>query len=238
MWDWLLLFLILGLNYGPPYVFDRVISMFAADDPALPMTGAGLARGLLDARGLGSVRIEDLPAELHDLGDYYAAAEHLIRLSPRIAAGRSVAAYAVAAHEVGHARQQAEGYAWLSRQESFGRFVLALRWLVLGVFAIFAVIGVVSDATLKGATINGLAGLLLFSFYGSDILLRLLALPVEWNASFGHALPDLKASGLLSARQLRQARVVLTVAAATYATFALLGLVSVAVLLRDLTRPI
>jgi Zn-dependent membrane protease YugP len=74
------------------------------------LTGAEVARAILDAHGLTHVRVEPVPGALTDHYDPQAKA---VRLSEPNYASPSLAALAVAAHEVGHAVQDKEGYAWL-----------------------------------------------------------------------------------------------------------------------------
>jgi len=70
------------------------------------VTGAELARNLLDAHGLRMVRLELAP---DFLSDHYDGAKHVLRLSEAVAREPSVAALGIAAHEVSHAYQDAEG---------------------------------------------------------------------------------------------------------------------------------
>src|SRR4051794_34314870 len=70
------------------------------------LTGAQLARALLDAHGLSVVRLEQTPGFLTD---HYDGSSHTLRLSDVVAGERSVAALGIAAHEVSHAYQDAEG---------------------------------------------------------------------------------------------------------------------------------
>src|SRR3954447_22077462 len=70
------------------------------------LTGAELARALLDAHGLARIRLERVPGFL---SDHYDGAAHVLRLSDEVATERSVAALGIAAHEVAHAYQDADG---------------------------------------------------------------------------------------------------------------------------------
>src|ERR671919_676641 len=70
------------------------------------VTGAQLARALLDAHGLGQVRVEQAPGFL---SDHYDGSAQRLRLSDVVARERSVASLGIAAHEVSHAYQDAEG---------------------------------------------------------------------------------------------------------------------------------
>jgi len=96
--------LLLALVFGPQLWVRRVLRQHGADRPDLPGTGAELARHLLDEADLQSVTVEKT-----DLGDHYDPEAHAVRLLPQHHDGRSVAAVAVAAHEVSHAVQHARG---------------------------------------------------------------------------------------------------------------------------------
>ena len=74
------------------------------------LTGAEVAARILRAAGISNVRIEETPGFL---SDHYDPSEKVLRLSPDVFQGNSVAAAGVAAHEVGHAIQDAEAYAWM-----------------------------------------------------------------------------------------------------------------------------
>ena len=90
--------LLLALVFGPQLLVKRVLRQHGADRPDLPGTGAELARHLLDEANLQSVTVEKT-----DLGDHYDPDAHAVRLLPQHHDGRSVAAVAVAAHEIGRA---------------------------------------------------------------------------------------------------------------------------------------
>src|SRR5436190_2473599 len=96
--------LFLALLFGPQLWVRRVIAQHGAERPDLPGTGAELARHLLDEANLPSVIVEPT-----DKGDHYDPEAQAVRLTPAHHDGRSVAAVAVAAHEVSHAVQHARG---------------------------------------------------------------------------------------------------------------------------------
>src|SRR4051794_34167969 len=96
--------LLLAVVVGPQWWVRRVLAQHGVERPDLPGTGGELARHLLDARGLQSVKLE-----LTGDGDHYDPVDRVVRLLPQHHDGRSVAAVAVAAHEVSHAVQHANG---------------------------------------------------------------------------------------------------------------------------------
>ena len=90
----------------------RVHSAYAAasQEPA-PITGAAAARLILDSAGATDVAIEQVPGKL---SDHYDPQAKVLRLSPEVYSQRSLAAVGIAAHEAGHALQDAQGYALMS----------------------------------------------------------------------------------------------------------------------------
>src|SRR5262245_7918645 len=75
------------------------------------LSGAAAARHILDSAGLQSVAIEQIPGQL---SDHYDPKEKVLRLSPEVYQGRTLASVGIAAHESGHALQDANAYALMS----------------------------------------------------------------------------------------------------------------------------
>ena len=163
-------------------------------------TGHDAARCILDANGLQNIPIQPVGGELTD---HYSPAEQVIRLSQPVYGVASAAAVGVAAHEAGHAVQNAEGYfpmklrAVIIPVTRFGSGA-AIPLFFLGLFLSF---GILLDIVL---------GLFFFS-----VLFQLITLPVEFNAS-SRAMAALRESGAYSEEELHAARKVLTAAAMTY----------------------
>lgn len=177
-------------------VFER----YRAVRNQLGVTGAELARALLDAHGLDSVRLELAPGALTD---HYDGATRTLRLSAAVGRSASVAALGIAAHEVSHAVQDAEGSRAYRVRRAVGE-PLAKLAPYSGVFFIGGFwFGV---PLLMVLTIVLAAGLVLFA---------LVTLPVEFGAS-RRAVELLRAARLVDARELAGVRRVLSVAALTY----------------------
>ncbi|WP_038056956.1 zinc metallopeptidase [Thermus amyloliquefaciens] len=164
------------------------------------LTGAQVARAILDAHGLTQVRVEPVPGALTDHYDPHAKA---VRLSEANYASPSLAALAVAAHEVGHAVQDAQGYAWLRVRAS----LLPAASLGSNFGPLLVVLGL-------GMGALGLAKLGLY-LYLAVALFQFITLPVEFDAS-RRALEFLRRMGFLSPQEMAPARQVLTWAALTY----------------------
>jgi Zn-dependent membrane protease YugP len=132
------------------------------------ITGAEVARRLLDARGLQSVRVESTPGIL---SDHYDPRSKTLRLSQQVYFAPSVAAAGIAAHEAGHALQDADDYFPMEARTYIVPIVQlasqAAPWLFI------------TGLMLQLETLTWV-GVILF---GSSFLLAFLTLPVEFNAS-------------------------------------------------------
>ena len=164
------------------------------------LTGAETARIVLDSEGLTQVRVEPIPGTLTD---HYDPLKKAVRLSEPNYATASVAALAVAAHETGHAIQDARRYTWLVVRHQ----LLPAAQIGSNLGPWLFIIGLMIGAL-------GLAKLGLYLF-GAAALFQLVTLPVELDAS-RRALKKLKELNLLTPEELPGARKVLTAAAFTY----------------------
>jgi Zn-dependent membrane protease YugP len=209
-------------------VHRRLLSTFARYRQMrnrIGLTGAELARALLDAHGLGRVRLELTPGVL---SDHYDGAARVLRLSEPVARERSVAALGIAGHEVSHAYQDAEGSRVYRVRKKLaeplsklapwsGFFFIGGFWLGVPLLAILSIAYV--------------AGLVLFA---------LATLPVEIGAS-RRALELLRRAGLADPNEIGAIKSVLSVAAWTYVVGLLnqvglfLSLVVVAEMVHDFT---
>jgi len=171
------------------------------------ITGAEAARNLLRANGLTNVKVEGVKGRL---GDHYDPGKKVLRLSPAVANTPSVAALGIVAHEVGHAVQDREGYAFLRFRTSL---VPAAR-VGSNLGFVFVILGFIiylfSHSEFGPAIV--LAGIVLFSL---AVLFSLVTLPVEYNAS-NRARQMLRSTGLVSAQEYAGASAVLSAAALTY----------------------
>jgi Zn-dependent membrane protease YugP len=180
----------------------RVRSAYAtAEQVPAPMTGAAAARYVLDSAGLQNVAIE--PVEGY-LSDHYDPREKVLRLSPHVYQARSMAAVGIAAHEAGHALQDAKQYAPLVIRNavvpvaSFGggiSMILIMLGLFISSLAVLVPIGIVA--------------------YSTVVFFQLINLPVEFDAS-NRAKAQLDALGVVPAQDQQYVRQVLNAAAWTY----------------------
>lgn len=188
-------------------------SKYAKVPTSSQLTGAEVARKILDDNGLYDVRIEEIKGTLTD---HYDPRDKTVRLSSGIYHGRSMAASAVAAHEVGHALQDAEEYGFLKFRTSL--VPLANFGSNAAFFIIFA------GLIFKWMDLL-LLGIIFMSF---AVLFQLVTLPVEFNAS-SRAMDQLVSMGIITNMEERDTKKVLDAAALTYVAAAL---VAVAELIR------
>jgi Zn-dependent membrane protease YugP len=221
----LVLVILVAIVFGPQWWIKRALERHGVDRPDLPGTGGELARHLLDRAGLNAVKVE-----LTGDGDHYDPTDRAVRLTPPHHDGRSVAAVAVAAHEVSHAIQHARGErAFALRVDLVGNLTWVDR-IASGVLLLAPVVFLLVKAPIL-LVLQIIAGVLLLMI---RVVVHIVTLPVEFDASFGKALPVLEHGDYLRASDLPAARSVLRAAAWTYVAAALATLLDVARLFRVL----
>lgn len=177
------------------------------------LTGAETARMILDRNGLTNVRVEPVAGTLTD---HYDPRSKVVRLSEGNFRGSTIAGVSVAAHEVGHAIQDATGYAPMKLRSGLVPIVNfgGQLWFPLFFMAIIMGVGTAIGSLFIQLAIIAFAGVLLF---------HVVTLPVEINAST-RAYGLLTRYGILSATEAGGTRRVLTAAAFTYIAAALTSL--------------
>ncbi|HHW35923.1 MAG TPA: Zn-dependent protease [Bacillales bacterium] len=179
------------------------------------MTGAQVARTILDNNGLYNVRVE----ETHGvLSDHYDPRSKTVRLSTENYHGASVAGAAVAAHEVGHAIQDAQDYAFLRFRHALvpvANLGSSLSWILImiGIFA-----------QISGFLLLGIGCM------AAAVLFQIVTLPVEFNAS-NRAMDEIVSAGVIRSDEERETRKVLNAAALTYVAAALVAVLELVRLL-------
>lgn len=164
------------------------------------LTGAEVARHLLDSQGLQDVRIEEIPGTL---SDHYDPRERVLRLSPDVYRSATVAAAGVAAHEMGHALQHDTGYKALQFRSAIVPAVQFSSKLAPFIFI---------AGFLLGFTQLAWVGVGLFAL---AVVFSLVTLPVEFDAS-KRAKALLAQSGILATSELQGVDKVLNASALTY----------------------
>lgn len=170
------------------------------------MTGADVARAILRDANISGVTIEPIRG---NLTDHYDPRTRTLRLSEGVYGSTSMSAAGVAAHEVGHAIQHAEGYAPLKFRSAW--VPVANLGGGISIFVLIAAAMLGGAASVLGSQV-ALVGVLLFA---TTTVFTLVTLPVEFDAS-KRALATLNRGGYLTRNELSGAKKVLDAAAMTY----------------------
>ncbi|KGX92148.1 zinc metallopeptidase [Pontibacillus halophilus JSM 076056 = DSM 19796] len=172
------------------------------------LTGAEVARKILDDHGLQHVQVGEVRGTL---SDHYNPRTKVVNLSSDNYHRATTAGQAVAAHEVGHAIQDQQEYAFLKF-----RSALAPVASIGSNASIFLIIG----GALLGAMQLYLLGIIFMAF---GVLFNLVTLPVEFDAS-NRAMDQLVSSGIIRSNEEKETKKVLNAAALTYVAAALVAL--------------
>ena len=190
-------------------------------------SGIDLARLVLDRLNLNNIAVETT-----DIGDHYDPTEKTIRLTNRVCGRKTLTAVVVAAHEVGHAIQDHKGYKPLKTRTRM--ITTAQKVERFGAIIMMAV------PVLAGVTRAPSVGVLMFlgglATLCVPLLIHLLTLPTEFDASFNRALPMLKSGSYIPPEDMPAAKKILTACALTYVANSLIGLLNVWRWIRILRR--
>ena len=211
--------LILVIVFGPGIWVQRVLERYSLPANRYSGTGGQLARHLLDKHGLQSVQVEAT-----DQGDHYDPEAKVVRLTEDKFSGHSLTAITVAAHEVGHALQDHDGYAPLRIRTRLVKATRGIEKIGAGVLMVSPFLGIVTRAPAIGL-LTFAAGMLTL---GTAAVVHVITLPTEFNASFARALPLLDEHRVLKQVDRPHARKLLTAAALTYVSASLMSLLNIA----------
>ncbi|MFB3101074.1 MAG: zinc metallopeptidase [Gammaproteobacteria bacterium] len=200
--------LLILLIFGPSVWAKHIFKKYAVEIDAFPGTGGELADHLIKRLELGDVHVEE--GEQNE--NYYDPENKLVKLSPENFNGKSLTAVTVAAHEIGHAIQHKSGYKPLALRSRLARFSWAAEKVAAMMLVAFPFLTLLTRSPPVGifTLACGLTILLL------PVLVHLITLPVEWDASFKRALPVLIAGEYIPESAIPIAKRILTAAALTY----------------------
>jgi uncharacterized protein len=170
---------------------------------ARAMTGAQVARQVLDGNGLYEVQVERVEGFL---SDHYDPGKRVLRLSPDVYDGQSLSAAGVAAHEAGHAIQHKLGYAPLQLRSVMVPTVQIGSWIGPIIFMVGLFMAGSMGTSLAWIGVALFAAVALFS---------VVTLPVEFDAS-RRAKQQLVAGGIVIGNEIQGVNAVLSAAAMTY----------------------
>ncbi|MDI7741389.1 zinc metallopeptidase [Lysinibacillus fusiformis] len=192
--------IILILPIYAQFKVRRTYNKFSQVQSSRGMTGAQVARQILDHHGLFDVRV--VPTQ-GMLSDHYNPATKTVALSEKNFYESSLAGIAVAAHEVGHAIQHKEAYSFLNLRSK----LVPVANISSNASWIFVMIGIFASSS--GFLLLGIVLLL------AGVIFQVVTLPVEFDAS-KRAMNEVVSLGIISNNEERTAKKVLNAAAMTY----------------------
>ena len=193
-----------------------VLNKYSNEPSSIGRTGAEIAREILNRNGLNTVTVE-----VTNQGDHYDPQSKAVRLSENFYNGTSLAAITVAAHECGHAIQDAENYGFMRLRAAVAPVIQICQFgPMLLMFSIMLTAFLASPIWKLTAMIG------LFMYIGI-FFFQVITLPVELDASFARAVPVLEGSGYISNDEKENAKKILQACAFTYIAAALFSLIEI-----------
>ena len=190
-------------------------------------SGIDLARLILERLNLNDVKVE-----VTDTADHYDPSQKTIRLTENTCGRKTLTSVVVAAHEVGHAIQDQAGYKPLKTRTRMIATAQKVERIGAVIMMAIPVLAALTRAPSVGVMmfIGGLGTLCI------PVLMHLLTLPTEFDASFKRALPLLSSGEYIPPEDLPAAKKILTACALTYVANSLVGLLNVWRWIRILRR--
>ncbi len=215
----LIIVVVIAILYGPQWWAKSTFRRYSHKRDDIPGSGSELAIHLLKKLNMEHVKVE----KTDKAGDHYDPGDKAVRLSPNNFNDNSLTAITVAAHEVGHAIQDHRNERALNasiRLGSIGHTIQKIGGFVLYLLPILAIV-----------SRNPIIGLLTFvvgiCVMGIAVVVRMLSLPVEYDASFNKALPLLFEGNYIDKKDRPAARRILKAAALTYVASSLASLLDI-----------
>ncbi len=223
---WIIVFIaLLALFTLPQWWVGRVLKRHSEERLDFPGSGGELAQHLINTQGLEGVKVEATEA-----GDHYDPMDKMVRLTQDKLEGKSLTAIVVAAHEVGHAIQDHNKETTFNARIQAAKFANVAQRIAPVAFWLSPLLAAMNPAASRVTLIVAVLSVL------ASTLVHLITLPVEWDASFGKALPILEEGEYLNEQDMKGARQILLAAALTYVAGSLASLLNVWRWLRYLRR--
>ena len=211
-------FLILFL---PSFWVNHILKKNNKILPDMPFTGKELGNKILKELNITNVTIHSIKQL-----DHYNPIEKKVHISENKIDKKSITSISVVVHEIGHAIQDKENYKPLIlRQKLIEKTMIFQRLgsflLIIGLPSIFAFT--------KSPLITFIAAILIMGCLSTNVLIHLITLPVEFDASFKRALPILKK--YVPNENMKQCKSVLRAAAFTYLAQSIISIFRLKVIL-------
>ncbi len=213
----IVIIILLAIVYGPQLWLQFTIKLHSQHRDDLAGSGGELALHLIKRFGLEGVSVEQT-----EKGDHYDPQSRTVRLSRATFEGHSIAAIAIAAHEVGHAIQHSlneRGLRWRTRLAIIAHYASKIGASLMMVIPLVALVTKVPSVAL----ISFVSGLTIMA---SSTVVHLVTFPVEWDASFKKAYPILVEGKYISSQDQPAVKSLLLAAALTYVAASLVSLLS------------
>ena len=213
-----IMLLVVVVVFGPQIWSSYILRRYSTPVNELPGTGGQLAEHLLDRLEMSNIVVDECETN----NDHYDPENRKVSLGSENFSGKSLTAIVVAAHEVGHAVQHKTGY-----RPFFLRWRLAkITWYAEKV-ASFILVAFPFAAVLTRQPLFSIALLMAgITIMLLPVFVHMVTLPVEWDASFGKALPILIQGQYIPESAIPLARKILTAAALTYLAASLASLLN------------
>lgn len=208
---------VLALVFLPQIWLTHVLKKHHQPDNKFPGNGGQFARHLLD-----KLNIKDVNVESTESGDHYDPRSKSVRLSPDNYNKQSLTAIVVAAHEVGHAIQHHSHQRLFKTRQRLALVAIFAEKIGVVIFMVMPILTLIS----RTPTVGLLTTMAAVAMMGVGVLVHLVTLPVEWDASFKRAMPLLEAGQYLDPDDYPAARKILKAAALTYLAGALSSLLN------------
>ena len=204
--------IVIALIFGPSLWVKFVMRRYSSEKPEMPGTGGELANHLIERFSLKDVKVE-----ITELGDHYDPIEKKVRLSKENYESKSLTAIAIAAHEVGHAIQDQQGDRRLAIRTKMVPIIDKVARLSAVIISLSPVIGIITRHPMPFSLLLflGLSGFI------ARMMVHVVTLPIEFDASFSKALPLLREGEYISQSNEKAVGHVLRAAALTYVSAAL-----------------
>lgn len=214
----LLIVLVMMIVFLPQWWAKKVFAKHSTHQDHLQGTGSELAKHLIERFEIDGVSVE----ESEEGNDHYDPESKTVRLSPKNYHDKSLTAVAVATHEVGHAIQHHNNEAKLALRSRLVKVSVKLEKFGSIMMMVMPIVLVITRSPAAGIIFFATG----FLTIAGSTLIHLVTLPVEWDASFGKALPILK-EGYVREDEFQAIDQVLKAAAFTYVASSLMGLLNV-----------
>ena len=212
--------------FGPQLWARRVLTRYNREE-YFSGSGVDLARLIIARLDLNNVTVEE-----SNTGDHYDPEKKAIRLTKEMCDRRTLTAVVVATHEVGHAIQDHSNYKPLQARTRMIRTTAKIERIGAGMMLMVPLLAMITRFPSTGLLmfVGGFATLCI------PLVVHMLTLPTEFDASFNRALPILSSGEYIPREDIPAARKILLACALTYVVNALVGLLNVWRWIRILRR--